>query len=303
MTKLPQFYDPDQVGQLYDVDFQSVFQAAQQLNLSVADEDTDKTLLLLVDVQVDFVFPAPTGRLTVGGAIEDTQRTIEWMYRNLSSITKITASLDTHFPYHIFYSTWWVDAEGNPPDPMTVISVDDVRSGKWKARFEPEWSLGYVEQLEAGGKKQLLIWPYHCLEGTSGHQLVPALAEAIMFHSVARDAQPHYLNKGKIMRSEFYSALEPEVKIPDHPQGQRNTGFLESLREYKRIYVAGQALSHCVQETLGSILDYYRDEPDMIERVHLLKDCASSISGFEDVTEKTIQSYADQGIRLIKSTD
>ena len=80
----------------------------------------------------------------------------------------------------------------------------------------------YVAQLEAQHRKQLMIWPYHTMVGTVGHNLSPSLYEAVCYHSAARGSQPAKLIKGSIPQTEHYSILEPEVKVADHPQGEVN---------------------------------------------------------------------------------
>jgi nicotinamidase-related amidase len=260
-------------------------------------------LAWFIDIQNDFVFPAPIGRLSVPNALEDTHRTVEWLYRNVHSITQIAASLDTHTPFQIFYPSWWKNRKGERPSPFTVISADDVRKGVWMPITEPVWSIHYLEELENIGKKQLMIWPFHCMEGSSGRALVPALTEAIMYHSGARMAQPTYLTKGTIAHTEFYSVVEPEVKYSKHPEGGLNTRFLEMIAQFDLIYIAGQARSHCVLETMNSVIRYYANQPDVIRKLRFLDDCTSSIAGFESSTEDRIQQMAALGMRLVKSTD
>jgi nicotinamidase-related amidase len=254
-------------------------------------------------MQNDFIFPAPVGRLSVPGAVEDAQRTIEWMYRNVHSLTQISASLDTHTPFQIFYSSWWKNAQGEHPAPYTVISAEDVRNGVWMPVTEPVWSVHYLDELEKVGKKQLMIWPFHCMEGTTGRALLPALSEAILYHSGARMAQPTYLTKGTIAHTEFYSVVEPEVKYSKHPEGGLNTRFLEIVSQFDLIYVAGQARSHCVLETMNSVMRYFASQPDVIRKFRFLDDCTSSIPGFEKATEAALQRFAQQGVRMVHSTD
>lgn len=297
-------YNPSQIGQMYDPDFQSAYEAGLRDFKIPATKDSPRVLLWLIDVQVDFVFPAPAGRLTVPGAIEDTQRTIEFIYNNVHNITQIAASLDTHTPFQIFYPSWWKDAKGNHPQPFTVITADDVRQGKWQPVTEPVWSIRYLDELENDGKKQLMIWPFHCMEGTAGRALVPALSEAIMYHSGARMAQPTYLTKGTIAHTEFYSVVEPEVKYSKHPDGGLNTRFLDMVGQFDLIYVAGQARSHCVLETMNSTLRHFgQTSPEVIKKLRFLDDCTSSIPGFETATEKQIQQFVKQGMKLVNAAD
>src|SRR5690606_37646413 len=117
-------------------------------------------------------------------------------------------------PNQIFSPSWWVDADGNHPQPFTLITHDEVKSGKWTALYQPEWSLEYTERLEENAKKQLMIWSYHTLIGTSGHNITPTLYEAILYHSSARQTQPEFIIKGTVPNTEHYSIFEPEVK-PD----------------------------------------------------------------------------------------
>ena len=298
---LPAFYDPSKVGQLYEPDLQRSYQTGLTAFQSPASDDRTHVLLWLIDVQVDFVFPAPVGRLPVPNAVADTQRTVEWLYRNLQDVTHIAASLDTHLPLHIFFASWWQNTNRESPAPYTVITREDVQQGKWAPIFEPEWSVYYLETLESVGKKKLMIWPFHCMEGTAGNGLVPALSEAIMVHSGARRAQPTYLIKGTIPQTEFYSVVEPEVKLPNRTDTNLNAGYLEHVGHFDLIYVAGQARSHCVLETMNSMLRHF--DSSVIGKIRFLNDCTSSIPGFEQETEARIAEFAAAGVRLVKSTD
>jgi nicotinamidase-related amidase len=291
------------VGQIYEPDFQNAYERGLADFKAPASQDSPRVLAWLIDVQVDFVFPAPTGRLTVPGAVDDTRRTLEWIYRNVHQITQIAASLDTHTPFQIFYPSWWKNRQGEHPAPFTVITADDVRQGIWQPVNEPVWSIRYLEELERDGKKQLMIWPFHCMEGTTGRALVPALSEAVMYHSGARMAQPTYLTKGTIAHTEFYSVVEPEVKYSKHPEGGLNTRFLDMIAKFDLIYVAGQARSHCVLETMNSVMRHFAAQPDIIRKLRFLDDCTSSIPGFEKATEAAINQFVAKGMRLVKASD
>ncbi len=299
----PAIYDPARAQTMYSPDLQAAYDAGLTDFRSPASKDSQRVLAWFIDIQIDFCFPAPVGHLPVPNALDDTQRTVEWLYRNAQQITQISASLDTHTPFQIFYPSWWQNAQGQHPAPFTVISADDVRKNVWQPITEPVWSVHYLQELESVGKKQLMIWPYHCMEGSTGRALVPALSEAIMYHSGARMAQPSYLTKGTIAHTEFYSVVEPEVKYARHPEGGLNTRFLEMVAQFDLIYVAGQARSHCVLETMNSVLRHFSAQPDVIRKLRFLDDCTSSIPGFEKETEARIQQFAAQGVRLVRSAD
>ncbi|HRE47568.1 MAG TPA: hypothetical protein PLD47_07585 [Aggregatilineales bacterium] len=296
-------FDPRKVGTMYEPNMQRAYEMGVADFQTPASADGTRVLAWLIDMQVDFVFPAPIGNLSVPGAVDDTVRTVDWLYRNAHQITQIAASLDTHTPFQIFYPSWWKNSRGERPAPFTAISADDVRKGIWTPITEPIWSIKYLDELENVGKKQLMIWPFHCMEGSTGRALVPALTEAIMYHSGARMAQPTFLTKGTIAHTEFYSVVEPEVKYPKHPDGGLNTRFLEMVAQFDLIYVAGQARSHCVLETMNSVVRHFAAHPEVIRKLRFLDDCTSSIPGFEKATEAAIQQFVAKGVKLVKSTD
>lgn len=302
---IPHYYRPEQIGQFYSPDVAAVVEAGRVAALGPSSADKRRTLLILVDEQVDFIHA--DGALSVPGALDDTRRIIEWLYRHAASVTTIAASLDSHVPLQIFFPTWWADEKGRHPAPYTTIRSRDVGGGRWRPLYEPEWSHAYVRQLEQGAKKTLMIWPYHVLIGTSGHSLSPALYEALAFHTAARQSQPIFLSKGSIPKTEHYSMLEPEVKVPEEPLGSLNVGFLNLIAAYDRVYIAGEAKSHCVLETVSSMMRYFESSPEMIRKLYVLTDCMSSIPhaeiDFETITDQVFASYALQGLNLVRSTD
>ncbi len=301
----PEYYQSERVGQLYAPDTAAAVEYGRMAGISPSAMDRQRKLLLLVDAQVDFVHA--DGALSVLGAVDDTRRTVEWIYRHAGELTTIAASLDSHVPIQIFFPTWWIDGDGNHPEPYTAIHSADVERGRWRPVYDPEWSTEYVEQLEQHSKKELMIWPYHVLIGTVGHSLMPALYEAIAFHTAARQSQPVFLAKGSIPKTEHYSILEPEVKVPEAPLGSLNTEFLRMMATYDRIYIVGQAKSHCVLETVSSMMRYFRDRPDIIARMRVLMDCTSSVAhpeiDFDAIADAAFTGFAERGLTLTTSRD
>lgn len=298
MRTFPEFYDPSRVGSLTMARTSLAAAAGLARGGSPAAEDRQRTLLLLVDPQVDFIHE--DGALSVPGAVEDTRRTIEWIFSHLDSITSIAASLDSHLPQQIFYPTWWVDEEGGHPDPFTLIRPEDISARRWLPLIDPDWSESYVTELHSQARKELMIWPYHTMIGTPGHAISPALHEAISFHATARQSPPRFVTKGTLPQTEYYSLLEPEVK--GEAGGELNRELLYWMLEFDRIFVAGQAKSHCVLETLNSIA---RNNREQLGKFHLLTDCTSSVPhpqvDFEALAQVALSGLERQGLKLIAS--
>lgn len=301
---LPSFYQPNKVGTLYKPDLYAVAREAEARKLAPAQHDKAPYALLLVDFQIDFCHT--DGALSVPGAVSDLRRTIEFLYHHAERFKTVLISLDSHLSFQIFYPTWWIDENGAHPAPHTVIDSAAVRAGKFRPLREVAWSLKYVEELEQKAKKALYIWPYHTMIGGVGQALDPALFEAVHYHAVARRSQPVFLQKGMIPTTEHYSPFEPEVKVATHPHGSLNTTLLKMLETHERIYVAGEAKSHCVLEACASMVRHFEATPDIIGRIHFLRDCTSSVVApgidFDAMAERELAGFAKKGMRFETST-
>ncbi len=302
----PTLYNRSDVEKLYTPRSEFITEGSQNRTKLTANEDTRKVALLIVDGQWDFV--SPLGGLPVPGAVGDMQRLIEFIYKNLGDITSILASMDAHLLYHIFSATWWVDRNGNPPKGYQPITYADIKSGAWKPIIDPLWSTEYVKKLQAQAQKPLMIWPAHCLEGTPGQALVPALSEAIMYHSTARGSQPTYLKKGKNARTEHYGIFKAEIEDPKDVSTQLNTTILDIIAKNDLIYVAGEAKSHCVLETMNQLVAYFgKTQPETIKKIRFMMDCTSSVKhpdiDFEAIANAELEKMVKKGVVLVKSTD
>lgn len=305
MDRFPNFYDPERIGTLFYPDVAAIANEAAGAGLPAAGDDRTETHLVIIDMQVDFCHSQ--GSLYVPGAQDDIRRVIEFIYRNAEHITRITCSLDSHLPYQIFHPAWWADENGRHPNPYTLITYDDVRQGRWRPLVAPEHSREYVRELEQQAKKQLTIWPYHVGIGSIGNALDPELWSAVIWHSLARKTQPKWLTKGSVPETEHYSIIQPEIPVPDHPQGSKNEAFLEILERADAIVIAGEAKSHCVLETVEDLVEEFGDRPEILEKIYFLDDCTSSVVhpeiDFEALANEQLAAFADRGINHINSSD
>jgi nicotinamidase-related amidase len=257
---------------------------ANNEQLTSAAKDLQSVLVILIDEQQDFM---PTGALGVPGADEDVKRVTKWIYDNMGKITQIAVSIDTHNPFQIFHPCWWEDENGQNPAPFTAISLADLDSGKYRPVIRPQHSRDYVEALSKSNKKVLVIWPYHCLQGTQGCALDPQVSNMVYYHSVARKALSIRLVKGLDPDTEMYGIIKPEWD----PKNYINMSFLNKLESFDRVVIAGEAKSHCVLESISQMLDYYKAKPEITKRVFILEDCMSNIPGFEAATEAAFKEF------------
>ncbi|GEO82042.1 cysteine hydrolase family protein [Pararhodospirillum oryzae] len=215
------------------------------------------TCLLIIDPQCDFCDGPAAGSLAVPGAWDDMERLARHIVTHGDQYDAITVTLDSHGAYDIGHPSFWRDEAGAPPPPFTLITREAVASGQW-GPADPAarpWVLTYLERLEQAGRYTHIVWPEHCLIGTPGHQVHPAVSQALL------DWQRHYqrsvtwLIKGLNPRVENYSAFGCEVADPEDAHASENgREAILALASHEAIHVAGEALSHCVKSTVEDLL-------------------------------------------------
>lgn len=258
-----------------------------------------KTALLIIDPQKDFIDdPKFQGSLAVPGAFEDMQRLSTYIYNN--KLDSIYVTLDTHDKMHIANPIWWINSQGKHPEPFTLISYTDVLSKKWQCTLpeKQEHSLNYVQELEKKGKFVLCIWPYHCINGTEGHQVTDIIKNSLIDWEIKENKKVEYIYKGQNPNTEMYSGIKAEVIIPDDDKTKVNTCLINKLIQFDTILIAGEAKSHCVSSTVSDLIVNFRENSN---KIIILEDCMSNVPGFETNGDKFIQ-FATENNCLIKRT-
>jgi len=330
LLPIPPHFDPSKTSEIWKVSYQDLAKAAsewaRQHDIRPAYKDKNKVCLIAIDVQNSFCIPGfelfVAGRSGTG-AVDDSRRLCEFIYRNLNRITHITSTLDTHLAMQIFHPVFLINDRGEHPQPLTLISYEDLLEGRWKfnpdiaysLEIEPEYGqqhlLHYTEGLKQRHKYDLTIWPYHVMLGSIGHALVSSVEEAIFFHTIARYSQVDFEIKGNRPLTEHYSAIDPEVMNgPEgEPIAEENTRFNQKLHDYDIVIIAGQAKSHCVAWTINDLLsDILAINKDLVSKVYLLEDCTSpvvipGIIDYSNQADKAFKKFADAGMHIVRSTE
>ena len=335
---IPAFYKQANAGVwAYRPELQKLFEDSgpwrQSHGIRPSGGDKTKIQLLLIDVQKDFCFPE--GTLYVGGrsgtgAIDDNDRIARFLYRNLGILTDVTCTMDTHFPYQIFFPSFWLDRDDRALAAHREIATDDIRKGEvkpnpavtwWLCNGNYPWLLRQVEfycsELEKAGKYKLYLWPPHCILGGDGHALSGVVQEARMFHAYVRGAKNWMEVKGGNTLTENYSVLAPEVlmRYDGQPLAQRNTQFIQTLLDADAVIAAGQAASHCVKSSIEDLLAEIKAKDEKLARkVYVLRDCMSSVAvpdpgrpgqflfDFTPQAEDAIRRFEGAGMHVVDST-
>ncbi len=329
---IPDFFNANKVGEVWRVPYQKRAAEAKKWTehhqISPAATDKTRVCLLLIDVQNTFCIPE--FELFVGGnsgqaAVEDNRRLCEFIYHHLGNISQITVTLDTHQTIQIFHPIFWVNKNGEHPEPAaTLIQFEDVKNGIWKVNpavansltggdYEKleKHALYYTEKLSEAGRFPLTIWPYHSMLGGIGHALVSAVEEAIFFHTISRQSQTQFELKGDHPLTENYSVFKPEV-LETFSGGlltQKNDQLIQTILDFDQILIAGQAKSHCVAWTVEDLLtEIQQRDANLTQKIYLLEDCTSPVivPGVVDYTEQAetaFQRFAEAGMNRVLSTE
>ena len=311
----PKYFNESDANRIYALNMPEIIKEAHEYklknNVKSSAIDKSKIGLFLIDVQNSFT--DPNGSLFVPGSVESNIRIAKFIYNNVEELSTIYASLDTHFTFQIFTPLWWKNSEGMHPDPFTIISYDDIKLGKWMALKDPVGSANYIKKLEADGKKNLCIWPMHTLMGDVSSAINSMVHSAMKFQEIVKTSIIHYEQKGTILNTENYSVLEPEVKVPV-AGGTFNTKFFNALMSVDKLYIGGFAKSHCLLETVESLIREIGNDDVLLNKLYILEDCTDSVApildgsgnvivDFPKIGNDALDRWKKLGINVVKSTD
>lgn len=137
--------------------------------------------------------------------------------------------------------------------------------------FHPTDHSSFVEN---GG-----TWPPHCVQGTEGVNVYPALQEVID----GLEMKVEYLHKGNHADKEEYSIFQNE---------ETGAHFREMIEhdEFVGIDICGIASDYCVFETLNDLLQFYP-----AEKVRVVMNCVAAVSD----NEKLPNFMKEHGVEAI----
>lgn len=332
---VPEFFDRSKADQVFPVPYQQREKDAiafrKKNNIAHWKSDKKRICMLMIDNQISFCIPPPWGHLFVGGrsgkgAINDSIRTCEFIYRNASIITRIIPTLDSHKINQIFHGVFWVDRNGETIDATCspFVELDDVISGKLRpnpaladelAGGDYDWlkqyALHYVQTLKNNGQYKLELWPYHAILGGVGHAMTPIVEEAVFFHGILRNSPTDAEIKGGHPMTENYSVFKPEVLTSHEGKtiARQNERLMNTLFSYDAVIACGQAASHCFAWTMEHLRqEIVARNSSLARKIYILEDCTSpvvipGVADFTDVAQAAFKRFSESGMNIVKSTD
>jgi len=282
--------------------------------------------LTIIDPQLDFAHPK--GSLFVPGGDKDMQRLADMINRLGNKIRDIHVTLDSHRFVDIAHPIMHVNSKGEHPAPFTIISEEDYENGTWKCT-NPAWQKrisDYVHQLATNNRYPLCIWPPHTLIASTrkveaqdekgdavivdgkplmvdfcGHAVVEPVASALLNWEDKNFGLVDYISKGSNVLVEHYSIVKSEIEDPADSTTMLNTELIDVLQKADEILISGEALSHCVANSIRDIADNFGDEN--IKKFVLLEDTCSNVPGFENLGTDFVRDMTARGMQVTTSVD
>lgn len=288
--------------------------------------------LILIDPQNDFTIAddgrGNKGALVVPGADQDMKRLAKMVTRLGDRVDDIHVTLDCHQTIGVERPPWWKRAtDGAEPAPFTCLGIHPdgrrivkyVPGGNNPNMFglsptEEEYttripsylhdggptgkgSFGYLQALAARGRYPHIVWPIHCRVGSWGASVESTLFEALCKWENDCFAHVNFYPKGNNPWTEHFSAVLAEVPDPNDASTQVNTHLVRTLETADIIGISGEALSHCVSNTVTDISTFF-SKPEYVEKLVLIKDTCSNVGGFEFLGDAFIKSLTAKGMKI-----
>ena len=172
-------------------------------------------------------------------------------------------------------------ATAKGPSAMDYL-VKAINKGAWKAYqwivitqdAHPKNHCSFVEQ---GGP-----FPPHCVQGTEGMNVYPALDEALCgIYDIGR----YYLQKGDLPDKEEFSIFQNE------DSGTWLTDFIKK-NDFDNIDICGIATDYCVYETTKDLMAFYP-----AQKIRIISNCLAAV---DDNDTKLADLIKESGIQEIK---
>lgn len=226
-----------------------------------------KNALFLVDFNNCFL--EGSGHLPVPGSKTGYDNAVQFLKENGSGFDKVIVTSDSHpaSGKHISFNTWYYYDDNSHPEPYSIVTYEDFRSGKLTSYYQLETEF-YLEKVGS-----IMVYPPHCIKGTEDQMIYRPLQEALTDWEHQYGKKVTYVSKGESMFTDELSAFEPEVKYNKYydfktlyskneefkssifsfnTDDSFNLDLLDTMRDVKNIYVAGIVRSICVKKTIES---------------------------------------------------
>jgi len=142
----------------------------------------------------------------------------------------------------------------------------------------PKNHCSFVEQ---GG-----VFPPHCVEGTEGMNVYPALQE-VLTNITPNIPNIHYMFKGNLPEKEEFSIFQNEQS------GEKLRRTIEEFEHFEGIDICGIATDYCVYETSKDLIAFYP-----AKQVRIVTNCLAAVDDNDTKLADLMKENGIQGIEF-----
>ena len=176
-------------------------------------------------------------------------------------------------------------ATKNGPAAMDYLAKA-LDGGAWKnyswiivtQDAHPKNHCSFVEQ---GG-----VFPPHCVEGTDGMKVYPALQE-VLTNIMSNVPNIHYMFKGNLPEKEEFSIFQNEQS------GEKLRRTIDEFEHFEGIDICGIATDYCVYETAKDLIAFYP-----AKQVRIVTNCLAAVDDNDTKLADLMKENGIQGIEF-----
>ena len=178
-------------------------------------------------------------------------------------------------------------ATKNGPKAMDYLSKrlgDDIwKNYGWIIITQDAHPKNHCSFVEQGG-----VFPPHCVQGTEGMDVYPALQEVL--DNLMRNNSGmniHYMQKGDLAEKEEFSIFQNEHS------GEKLRRTIDEFEHFDRIDVCGIATDYCVYETVKDLIAFYP-----AKQVRVVTNCIAAVDESDTKLADLMKENGIQGIKF-----
>ena len=176
-------------------------------------------------------------------------------------------------------------ATKNGPAAMDYLAKA-LKDGAWKnygwiivtQDAHPKNHCSFVEN---GG-----VFPPHCVEGTEGMEVYPAL-QAVLNNISANIPNIHYMQKGNLADKEEFSIFQNEQC------GEKLRRTIVEFEKFEGIDICGIATDYCVYETAKDLREFYP-----ANQIRIVTNCIAAVDENDTKLTDLMKKNGIQGIEF-----
>jgi len=122
-----------------------------------------------------------------------------------------------------------------------------------------------------------------------------------MAWETSRFNRVNFVAKGSNFFTEHYSGVQADVIDPTDASTKLNTNLIDALTDADEILITGEALSHCVANTVRDVAAQFG--VDNIKKFTLLTDTSSNVYMCDKLGQDFVLEMAGKGMKLTNTKD